>query len=251
MLQEKSIRGGIDLKRASMFLSMLIVAAMLVGCGETGNSVKENVKQTEAAGETEIVGKPEPTKEPEPTEEAESVGEPESVEGTEIETVTEELGVNEETIEEIKEKGSRQNPYKLGEKAILNVFVNGVAFDELPATMEIVMSEYSEKYVECEFALTNFESDSAVEIGYTFYPKIINSQMAEIQVSFITQEPELWSPNVSMYGGGQATGYIELKGDDEKTVPQYVVLQYYQCTDASKPLEESDWTETWFELSTE
>lgn len=227
------------MKKVSMFLSMLIMATMLVGCGETSNSVKENVEQTETIKEKEEIEGTEPTEEPE------------GVEETDIETVTEEAEADEEATEEIKEKGSRQNPYKVGEKAILNVFASDTAFDKIPATMEIIMSEYNEKYVECEFALTSFESDSAVVIDYTFYPKIINSQMAEIQVSFITQEPEGWSSGVSMYGGGQATGYIKLKDDDEKTVPKYVVLQYYQFTDASKPLEDSDWTETWFEISNE
>lgn len=164
----------------------------------------------------------------------------------------EEMDIEEDDSEITIERGSRQSPYKLGETVTINLFASNLYdVNMIPATVDITLNEYSEKFVECEISLSDCETDSAVDFLVTLFPKIIDTQMTEMGQYTISREPEGLSSSISMYNGGSTTGYIQLKVNDDDGVPQYVVLQYYKCSDINVPKEEDDWTEMWFELPRE
>ena len=167
-----------------------------------------------------------------------------------VETSIEEDELEENDVEVTSERRSRQSPYKLGEKVTLSVFASNLYdVDCIPATIEITLNEYNDEFVECEISLSDCETDSAIDFLVTLFPKIIDTQMTEMGQCSISKEPEGLSSDISMYNGGKATGYIQLNVKNDLDTPQYIVLQYYKCSDINIPKEENDWTETWFELS--
>lgn len=231
-------------KILAIVFTTVLVAGILIACGsndEVASVLGTEVEQTEDATET--------------VEKTEDTGVDIAVPHEEMDTVETSIEENElegNDTEAIIERGSRQSPYKLGEKVILSVFASNL-YDvhNMPATIEITLNEYNEEFVECEISLSDCETDSAVDFLLTLFPKIVDDQMTEIGQYGILQKPEGLSSYISMYNGGKTTGYIQLKIKGDEEIPQYVVLQYYKCSDINVPKEEGDWTETWFELSRE
>lgn len=203
-------------------IAVLFVLNLLVGCG---NTTADTTSSTNTIETTEVT---------------------EMSQTTEITETTQTTEVTEEVIV----KGSKKDPYVLGETAILEVYSSGLLGEPVPATIEIVFDEYDENYVKCEVGVSNFDSDAEFDLGLAIYTTSIDSNLTEEWYSQITVSPEntSYSPGLCIYDGGRGTGYIELENTEDGVDSdiKYVVLKYYGCTNREKPQSDDDWTTTWF-----
>ena len=212
------------MKRFIKVLAIVFCLSMLMSCGNIKNTVHDDVQESQD------------------TENTVNTISNNTEDSTEAETVIEET--------ETPSKGSKDNPYKLGETITLSMFARFDNGDIIPATMDVLLEPYNDEFIKCNISNIRYESDKAINLSYTLLSSIVNESFTEVSSYFLLSEPDLLSEfDLNVYSGGDLNVFIDISQNKTESPIKYVILKYSYWDGKSDSDENASMAEIWIDLT--